>query len=601
VTFANTLDSVSGQNYGLTVSGAAEFDNAVGGNASLSALDVTGATTMKAGTVTTIGAQTYGGAMTLGAATTLASQTSPGVDGTGMIDFVSTINGGYALAVNTAGPTIFGGLVGNLVPLTSVTTDQPGTVDIDASVKTSGAQTYNELTGVTLAAGAIDLSGSNVTFAGPLDGPADLTVTGNVILDGPVGGTTKLSSLEVTGTSALNGGTVTTTGGQSYDGAVTLGENTTLASLTSPGIDGTGAVKFASTVDGTTNGGQALTVDTAGLTSFGGVVGGGMPLASVTTDQPGTVAIDASVTTTGAQTYNELNGATLAAGTIDLTGSEVSFAGPLNGPSHLTVMGNAVFDGAVGGAMELSSLEVTGATALNTGKVTTTGDQLYDGPVTLSKNTTLASQTSRGVDGTGTVEFASTVDGAVSGGQALVVDTAGPTIFNGVVGGHMPLASVFTDQPGSVALNSGSITTTGSQNYNELNVTVGVNTTLTSTGGVVTLGSNATGDNLILDFFVPAPVSPTQWQTYQVGDVFMSFDVPRPDAQTHDGGFFSIIEDPTDAYLHRALHPHQHGFTYDRYNSRLKSKAGQSVHPDSAKADTEPAFGAAQPRLARAD
>src|SRR4029077_20259187 len=131
------------------------------------------------------------------------------------------------------------------------------------------------------------------------------------IFDGVVGGTTALASLttDAPGTTALNGGAVTTTGAQSYNDPVTLGAATVLAST------GSGAITLASTVDGA----FALTVDTAGATIFGGAGGGTTARASLTTDAPGTTALNGgAVTTTGAQSYNDpvtLGAATVLAST----------------------------------------------------------------------------------------------------------------------------------------------------------------------------------------------------------------------------------------------------------------------------------------------
>ena len=131
-----------------------------------------------------------------------------------------------------------------------------------------------------------------------------LNSTGTTTLAGAVGGGTPLTSLTTNagGTTALNGGTVTTTGAQTYNDAVTLGAATTLTST------GSGALTLGSTV----NGAQSLTVNTAGATTLAGPIGGGTPLTSVTTDQPGTVTVG-SVTTTGAQSYQE--------NTVSLTGT----------------------------------------------------------------------------------------------------------------------------------------------------------------------------------------------------------------------------------------------------------------------------------------
>ena len=117
-------------------------------------------------------------------------------------------------------------------------------------------------------------------------------------------GVTPLTTLTTNagGTRALNGGTVTTTGAQTYNDAVTLGADTTFTST------GSGAMTLGSTVDGA----QSLTVNTAGATTLAGPIGGGAPLTSVTTDRPGTVTVG-SVTTTGAQSYQE--------NTVSLTGT----------------------------------------------------------------------------------------------------------------------------------------------------------------------------------------------------------------------------------------------------------------------------------------
>ena len=101
-----------------------------------------------------------------------------------------------------------------------------------------------------------------------------------------------LASLSVSGTTALNGGCVYYhDGAQTYTGAATLGGDTVLT-----GSQAT----FLSTLDGGFN----LTVDTAGITTFGGAVGGKAALASVTTEGGGAVEVNGGgVTTTGAQSF----------------------------------------------------------------------------------------------------------------------------------------------------------------------------------------------------------------------------------------------------------------------------------------------------------
>ena len=98
------------------------------------------------------------------------------------------------------------------------------------------------------------------------------------------------------GSLAIQGARVTTTGGQTYNKAVTLGANTTLIST------GAGDIRFVGSLDGAYN----LTVNTAGVTRFDDVVGGTSALSSLTTDAPGSVLLNGGViTTSGAQTYRD--------------------------------------------------------------------------------------------------------------------------------------------------------------------------------------------------------------------------------------------------------------------------------------------------------
>ena len=265
-----------------------------------------GTTALNGGTVMTTGAQTYNDAVTLGAATTFTST------GGGAITLGSTVNGAQSLTVNTTGLTALTGPVGGSTPLTSLTTNAGGTTDLNGgTIVTTGAQTYNDAVQLsadtTLSAGV-----GNIVFATTLNSTAgntfsltaNSTGTDHLCRGGGQRPTPLTSTLTTNagGTTALNGGTIITTGAQTYNDAVTLGAATTLTST------GSGALTLGSTV----NGAQSLTVNTAGATTLAGPIGGGTPLTSVTTDQPGTVTVG-SVTTTGAQSYQE--------NTVSLTGT----------------------------------------------------------------------------------------------------------------------------------------------------------------------------------------------------------------------------------------------------------------------------------------
>ncbi|MEO6926547.1 MAG: filamentous hemagglutinin N-terminal domain-containing protein, partial [Rhodanobacter sp.] len=173
-----------------------------------------------------------------------------------------------------------------------------GTINIKKNITTGGDQTYNGT--VTLGGNATIASLNNgaIDFTSTVDGAHKLVInTGGLTTFGSVvGGTTALASLttDAAGTTSLNGN-VSTTGAQTYNDALTLGADSTLASSAG------GAIDFASTVDGAFN----LTVNTSGLTTFGDAVGSTTALTSLTTDAAGTTSLNGNVSTTGAQTYND--------------------------------------------------------------------------------------------------------------------------------------------------------------------------------------------------------------------------------------------------------------------------------------------------------
>ena len=280
-------------------SGVTTFGGAVGGITPLAALstDAGGTTRISGGSITTAApvvvvgnddgalmawGQFYNDAVKLGANATL---TAGGVGlvpaiaaGGDEIVFAETVDGAYALVVNTSGTTTFAGAVGGTTPLASLATDSGGTTFVMGSlVKTTGTQTYAD--GVAfddsvpapvsvsvrpdvLAVDAFDLEvllpaedeeaadlelsvlpppqtrleGATVSLLeGLVGGGHELVIAGNAVfgdqpgsvidedvLVDPVAG---LTSLLVTGTATVNSTAVQTTALQTYQGAVTLGSD----------------------------------------------------------------------------------------------------------------------------------------------------------------------------------------------------------------------------------------------------------------------------------------------------------------------------------------------------------------------------------------
>lgn len=319
--------------------------------------------------------------------------------------------------------------------------------------------------------------------------------TGAVSFSGAVGGNKALASLAVTaGSIAINGGAVTTSGTQTYSGAVTLGADSTLATTNS-------GVSFSSTVD-SSGSAHALNVSTgAGTTTFSGVVGGNLALASLAA---GTTAINTSaITTNGAQTYS--GAVTLGYGgglaphptTLSTTNSNVTFASTLDAlaahQQELTVAagsGTVTFAGAVGAAAQPWGLYVTGSTVLSANL--NLGRAEFFSPVTIGSDLTLTQSGAYGV------HFHDTINGA----HALTVNVGDGVSFDGAIGGLAPLSSLSVNGPTWLG---GNVTTTGSQSYAGDVTLVSSDTTLTQTAAdthfVVQNGrsiSNGTGGDASL-------------------------------------------------------------------------------------------------------
>lgn len=357
---------------------------------------------------------TVGGTTGLGALT---------VNSGGAVNFASTVDGATDLLVRTSGLTTFNASVGGTTALDSIQVDGPTLIAGGGTMRTTGNQLYGGALTLGLDTLLTSLAGGSIGMGGTVNGAFNLTSTssGLTTFGGAVGNTTALTSVTVGGPVALNGGAVTTTGTQSY-GAATLGAHTTLASTGGATID------FTSTIDGA----RSLTVNTTGLTTLGGAVGGTTALSSLLLGGP--LALNGgAITTTGNQTYggpvvlgSDTTLASTGGGTIDFTQT-------LDGAHALAVnntAGTTRLGGVVGGTLALSQLIVNGATQFDGGSVTTSGLQLY-GDATLGSSTTLVST------GGGNIGLSD----VAGNGRFLAVHTGGNAAFNGDLANLLGLLS----------------------------------------------------------------------------------------------------------------------------------------------------------------
>jgi len=408
----------------LEISGAGSGNRITNGDAdgTTANLTVSGTSTLN-GAVNTDGTQTYSGTTTLGSDVNLTG---------------STIALAAVTASGTEDLTITGNLDLNGDVSRVVDLSVSGTSNIGAHVTTTGTQGYSGTT--TLSGGDRILQGSTITMAAVTGtGSHDLTVTGNLDLDGAV---TNVVELDITGTSNL-GANVTTTGTQNFQGTTTLsgGDRTLTASTV--------------TLNAVTGGSNALTI-TGNLDLDGAV--SGVTNMSVS----GTSNIGADVTTTGTQSYT---GTTTVSASSTLNGTEITAAAAvLNNNLNITNSSSSSFTGAISGTGNL--------TKAGSGTLTLSGTNSYTGDTTISAGTLTVS---------GTLSNSTTV--SVASGAIYDVDATDT------------IASV--DGAGTVDIASSTTLTTGDTNDQELSGTVSGAGSLTKAGsGILTLsGTNSYSGN----------------------------------------------------------------------------------------------------------
>ena len=441
VKFAGSLDGA----FALTLAGATAqtFTGIVGGTTPLTTLTTgTGLTTINAASIKTSGTQTYKGAVSVNQTASLEGS---------LVNFMSTLNGAFALTLAGGTAQTFSGIVGGTTPLSALATGTGLTTIDTTSIKTSGTQTYN---GAVSLNKSTSLEGSLVKFAGPLDGAFALTLAGATAqtFAGITGGTTPLTTLTTgTGLTTINAASIKTSGTQTYKGKLELGANAKIQTVTAA------AVTFEETVNSASAGTNEYSLTISGLAKpeFKKDVGfGAKGLAALTTDtNTETVINTAGIKTLGTQAYK--GKVTLSKNTtLTAPASNIKFDETVDGAQSLTIAGNAAveFNNLVGSATPLTALTTgTGLTTINTTSIKTSGIQTYKGSVSLNQTASLEGSL---------VNFMSTLNGAF----ALTLAGATAQTFSGAVGGTTALSSLTTGT-GTTTINTSSIKTNGIQTY----------------------------------------------------------------------------------------------------------------------------------------
>ncbi|MGD9690254.1 MAG: beta strand repeat-containing protein [Phycisphaerales bacterium] len=326
--------------------------------------------------------------------------------------------------VNTSAGSL--AFVAGLSTLSSGITSAGGDVSFSASLAIASALT-------------IQTSGGDITVSGPLNStlanPA-LTLNvgaGRASLLGAVGNTSPLGSLLISGASTLAGGSVQTTGPQTYSGALTLA---TAATTTF-----TGTLLNFSVINATTPGAQGLIARAPA--SFAGAIGAVTPLGSLSAESDALFTASVALTSSGGQSGDlSVSGSTTLSGSPDTIipfvtspGSFFTFSAGLAaaspGEQGLSINGNLRLAGAPANAVPLRSLSVTGSTTITgPGSIRTSaigggsGNQSFTGPVNVAADATFDSFS-------GALTFGSTLSAGINDvtlrGRLLA--------FNGLVSG----------------------------------------------------------------------------------------------------------------------------------------------------------------------
>ncbi|WP_146522014.1 dockerin type I domain-containing protein [Stieleria varia] len=305
--------SITATNVTMNYSAASETITAVDAGGGMTTVDSTlGETTTFTNPTNSLTINTGGGTDTVnvdGLNFATSGLTINDVDGDDTVNFQTapTNLGTGNLSVNTgAGTTNIN------EPLTagSLVIDSGGGVtNINTpTITTTASQSYRD---PVLLLGDLLTTGVGVGFFATLDGGFNLTLNDsdvalNTAFFGDVGLITPLASITTdaageTGIGNSIGISVVTTGPQTYNDPVKTFESGLSVTITSMG----GAITFASTIDDNAGSDDTLVINSGGgPASFGGVIGGIVPFASMTVNTNGPFALGQNTTVVGDLTIN---------------------------------------------------------------------------------------------------------------------------------------------------------------------------------------------------------------------------------------------------------------------------------------------------------
>lgn len=492
VTGTTTISAGTGKTVSLDNASNTFTGNVIAGNSTGTSF-IAGVVTLRAGSPITLANNANADSLTVNSAVKLQKvTTSEDQTYNGPI----TVNGTTDLIATDADKHIY---FNNNVSGTGTLSAQATNININCdTIETTGNQTYTGAVALDKNTELKSTSGG-ISFTSTVYGAKTLKLTSSSgttfggLVGGTVGAATNLTSLEVNGPVTINAASITSSGTQTYNDAVSLEHDTSL-SVTSA----TGTITFASaaTIDGT----KSLELSATGGTIFGASVGNaeGKALTNLTITGPLSVNCE-TIKTSGNQTYYDtvtigINSKFTASQIIyaaNITDNNIGKTLNLDTPEFISSIAagdtpaNIILDKlALSRDAQISSTNAAGMN-FNVASITGTGKTL-----TFAGNTTLF-----------TLKDGITVEAALVNNKS--VSCAGAASFNGTVENNGALSGDPSDnkKPLTFAKNySGTGTLTAAKGITtfKADVTLANGTLDANNGTVVLTGTTANGTSQTL-------------------------------------------------------------------------------------------------------